>query len=375
VLSVAFIATLLALVLLAVIRGNLLMQKLKSEATETVTIDNDTPAVPEQNTFYEDSSTLLRITLALLAIGMDLGAGLVLHDARRLNARSTESREELSNEWNSVNQKIIVKVFDVTSLMSEPITFEKGFWRDFYGAMLTRTMRSAMTKLFIIGFSFTLLLSSRVFAQESTNMVILVDLSRSVAVHGQQGDSPCKENFKAVGRVLENVPAGTKITILGITADSFGDPDILLSASVNTNPGYFGEKLTNARQRLEQTWQKRSEQLECDAGATDILGALLIASEIFKEKPAPHSELIIFSDMRQNAKELSLEDETLMSSNKILINLAGKHLTADLRGASVNILGADNINNDLERWNEIEEFWKQYFKIACAEVREYSVMR
>lgn len=377
VLTTAFAATLTALVLLAVIRGDLLMQKLKSESTETVTIEDDTRTVPTENTFFQDSAILLCITLPLLAIGMDLGAGIALHEARRLSAESTDNRKQLSQELDSVSQQMIAKHFEVTSLKIEPVAFEKQFWRDFYYAMLTRTAKNAMKKILVLGVALVLFSTGHVFAQEpTTNMVILVDLSKSVAAQGQPGESPCEKNFKAVGRVLESTSAGTRITVLGITADSFGEPDVLLSAQVSNDPGYFGEKLTNARQTLSKIWQKRSEHLKCNAQATDILGTLLVAEQIFKENSAVHSELIIFSDMRQDTKEFNLESTGgLASSRKLFNRLAANHLIPDLHGVSVNILGVDNIGNSLERWHQVEAFWKQYFQIANADMREYSVIR
>src|SRR6185437_10898239 len=230
----AFSATLIALGFLAVIRGNLLMQKLKDESSSAVTIDdNPTSVTPPENTFYEESAMLLCLTLPLLAVGMDLGAGLALHEAKRFSADSGDGHGQLAVGLDSVHQQMIAKLFEVTSLETAHKTFECGFWRDFYHSMLTHTARNAMKKLFVLVFAIALPFSHRVFAQKSANIVILVDLSRSVAAKGPQGESPCQKNFKAVGRILENTPAGSRITIFGITADSFGNPDILLSAQIS----------------------------------------------------------------------------------------------------------------------------------------------
>jgi hypothetical protein len=230
-----------------------------------------------------------------------------------------------------VNQQLILKLAEVTSLEKAPAVFEWRFWRDFWRAMLTHAERHAMQKLFIAVFAILLLFSARVFAQDSSNMVILVDLSKSVAANNEKNSSPCKKNFKAVGRVLENVPADAKITILGITADSFGDLNVLLSAKVSSNRGYFGEKLLIAHQKLEDEWRKRSEHLECNARGTDILGAVCVAGQIFKTYPATHSELLIFSDMRQNTKEVSLGMIRLPKSTRTLNKLVVDHLIADYK--------------------------------------------
>jgi len=351
------------------------MQKLKDESSAAVTIDDDpTPVAPSENTFYEESAALLCLTLPLLAIGMDLGAGLALHEAKRFSAESTEDPGKLAVALDSVHQQMIAKLSEVTSLETAPKNFECGFWRDFYHSTLTHIARNAMKKLFALTIASALLFSSRVFAQESTNMVILVDLSKSVAVKDPPGETLCRKNFKAIGRVLETVPAGSRITILGITADSFGSPDILLSAQIGSEPGYFREKLLSAHQTLRATWQTRSERLECNARGTDILGALMVASQIFKRSPANQSELYIFSDMRQSSRVPDTNMGGRSAPDEPLTYLSSKGLIADLAGVRVDILGVDNVGKDLESWHALHTFWQQYFENARARLDQYSIL-
>jgi len=372
----AFSATLIAMGFLAVIRGDLLMQRLKDESSAAVTIDDSptTPAPPSENTFYEESAALLCLTLPLLAVGMDLGAGLALHEAKRVSAKSPDDPGKLAVALDSVHQQMIAKLSEVTSLETAPKTFECGFWRDFYHSMLTHTARNAMKKLFVLAFVIAIPFANHVFAQESTNMVILVDLSKSVAVKGPQGESPCQKNFRAIGRVLETVPAGSRITILGITADSFGNPDILLSAEISGDSGYFGEKLASAHQVLLVTWQKRSQSLECNAYRTDILGALLVASQVFKEHTASRDELVIFSDMRQDTNKLNLAILPQLVVGQEMRIVLQQGLVSDLRDVDVYMLGVDNSGKDLTAWKHLREFWQEYLKAANARVEQYSVL-
>jgi hypothetical protein len=360
---------------LAVIRGDLLMEKLQSETTESVTIDDSAPAAPSENSFYKESAVLLCITLPLLAIGMDLGAGLALYQAQQFSAQCTDDRVRLTQELNSVHQELILKLREVTALEKELTIFEYRFWRDFWRAMLTHAERHAMKKLFVAIFATILLFSGHIFAQDSTNMVVLVDLSKSVAGENSQGNSPCKENFKAVTRTLLGAPAGAQVTILGITEDSFSQPRVLLTALIGEDRGYFGENLSNARQQLAAAWKKRSANLECNAHGTDILGSLLVSSQIIREGRASQSNLIIFSDMRQSTKEFNLETTKPVQFSSVLNRLLQGHLVADLRGVHVDIRGADNAGNNLSSWLQIEDFWHTYFKIANADFREYKVLR
>jgi hypothetical protein len=81
------------------------MQKLQNETTQAVTIDESAPAIPSQNTFYQESSLLLCITLPLVAIGMDLAAGLALREARVLvhNAPTSAQSFAKNSIWSTSN--------------------------------------------------------------------------------------------------------------------------------------------------------------------------------------------------------------------------------------------------------------------------------
>jgi hypothetical protein len=375
VVTAAFVATLSALVLLAIIRGDLLMQKLKQESQAAVVIDDSNSTPPPQNTFYDDASLLLRLTLPLLALGMDLAAGLALREARRFSCVSDVDPIKLSVELDAVHQQIVSVAAEVTWLKHEAAIFEARFWRDFYRSMLTHTTKKAMTKLLIFAFALWLFLPAHAFAQENTNLVILVDLSQSVATRNQHGETPFEKNLKAVGQMLMEAPAGSRVTVLGITDDSFGQPDILLSAKISTDKGYFGEKLASAHQALLQAWQKRSAHLKSDSRHTDILGALLVATQIFKESHSPDNVLVIFSDMRQDSRELNLETTKQWVPQEEIKTLSQKRLVADLQGVEVHALGVDNAGKDLTYWQSLRQFWIKYFEFADAKLYRYSIQR
>jgi hypothetical protein len=374
VVTTAFVATLTALLLLAVIRGDLLMQKLREESQAAVVIDESNPQAPPPNTFYEEASYLLRLTLPLLALGMDLAAGLALREARHFSSLSDIDPVKLSAELDSIHQQMVLGIGEVTGLEHEAAIFEARFWRDFYRSMLTHTAKNAMKKLLIFAFAISLLLPAHAFAQESTNLVILVDLSQSVAARNREGETPFQKNFKAVGQVLTDAPAGSGVTVVGITDDSFGQPDILLSARINTDKGYFGEKLASAHQALLQAWQKRSANLKSDYRHTDIIGALLVASQIFKDTPSPRNLLVVFSDMRQDSRELNLETTQPWLPHEKLKILSQKQLIGDLQGVEVHILGVDNAGRDFDYWQRLREFWIRYFEFANASLNQYSTL-
>src|SRR4029077_21088225 len=163
----------------------------------------------------------------------------------------------------------------------------------FYRAMLTQTARHAATKLLVLTLCLLLLGSGRAFGQDRLNLVIAVDLTASQAVRGHEGKSQFIKNVQGVTRLLGSVPAGSRITVIGITENSFAQPYTLLIAEISDDQGYFGERLAVARQQLIGAWQKRSAQLAPSARSTDVFGALLVTSALFQEEPDRHRKVLV----------------------------------------------------------------------------------
>jgi hypothetical protein len=69
--------------------------------------------------------------------------------------------------------------------------------------MLTHTVRNALGKLLLLVMGALLLIPSRARAADHVNLVVLVDLTKSVAVKGHDGKTECQKNFEAVTRLLE----------------------------------------------------------------------------------------------------------------------------------------------------------------------------
>jgi hypothetical protein len=237
--------------------------------------------------------------MVLLALAMELAAGLALHDARHWGQESGENGERLAKELEDIHAKMVACLYELTVLENEPAEFTGRFKRDFYRSMLTHTLRSAMNKHLVVALGLLFVLPHSALAADRLNLVVLVDLSQSVAVKGHDGKTEMEKNFTAVTRLLAQVLAGTHLTVLGITDNSFAQPYILLSADVATDEGYFHEKLASARQQLVRNWHSRAEHLQVGFSHTDILGALMLADQLFHEKLGGWRDvLIIFSDMR-----------------------------------------------------------------------------
>jgi len=372
--ATACVAAVVSLILLAVIRGDLLAQQLVN-SSPVVIFDDVQPAPPPQTDFYRTTLVLLRFVMALLAVAMDLGAGLALHEAWRMGSDSTEDGEKLRERLKELLQRKVGLAHDVTKLQDEALIFVNRFWSNFYRAMLSHTARSAMTKLLLVAIAFSVVMIRCAAAEPQLNLVIAVDLSRSVAVHAPGQPSEFQKNIDAVTKVLAQVPSSSRVTIIGITDQSFSQPDILLSATVPDDSGYFGERLTAARTELIRAWKSRSQQLQPGFSRTDILGALLVASEVFAGQAAVRQKvLVIFSDMRNSTPELSLDTPSGVS--RFLQALTQRRVSvADLRTTDVYVFGVDATDKSIGSWQRLRESWILYFKDASADLRTYSVLR
>ena len=372
--AAAAIAGVASLMLLAVIRGDLLAQELHQDEASVVVIDDATPQPEPQNAFYDSTVALLRVAMLLMAFTMETGAGLALREAWRSAPDDSEDWNELRSELVAIRRRMSEIVVQATMLRNEPEIFVNRFWRNFYRALLSNAARNAMTKLLIVILGIFLATSCRAKAEDRLNMVIAIDLTRSVAGAGPDGKTDFQKNVEGVSQLLVQVPAGSRITVIGITDHSFAQPYILLSAHVLDDAGYFGERLTAAHNRLVQAWKARSSQLDPHFRQTDILGAMQLASDIFSHEPNNGSKvLVIFSDMRQSTPELNLE------TRKVVPSFSGIAKQSDtlpaLLHVQVDVLGVDGSGKSSAYWGGLKSFWIEYLRRSGAFVRNYSVLR
>jgi len=370
----AAIAALAGIMLLAAIRGNLLAQEIHQNEAPVVVLDDATPPTEPQNTFYDSTTSLLRAALLLLAFAMELGAGLALRDAERSVPDNSEDWNRLRAELIGVRHRMSEIASEATLRRNEPEIFVNCFWRDFYYSLLSNAARSAMTKLLVLVFGVFLLGVGRAHAEDRLNMVIAIDLTQSVATASPDGESDFQKNIDGVTRVLSQVPAGARVTVIGITDRSFAQPYILLSAHVLDDPGYFGERLNAARGKIVHAWKARAIHLDSHFKQTDILGVLQLASQILAQQPTlGRKTLIIFSDMRQSTSNLNLESLKIVQSFSIVAERC--KLLPELHDVQVYILGVDGAGKSAEYWQSLRAFWGEYFRSAEAMMRSYSVLR
>jgi len=368
--SIACLSGIVGLAFLAVIRGDLLAQQLMN-ATPAI-VFGDAEPVPQPHTdFYAATVVLLRATMILLAIAMDLGAGLALHEAWRLRSVSSDDPEALRKDLSLLRDRKIEIAREVTELQNQPDKFVHAFWANFYRALLTHTMRDAMSKLSML-LMLVLLVGKGARAQTHLDLVIAADLSKSVASHGPGQASEFEQNIQGISRLLTQVPAGSRVTIIGITDQSFAHPLMLLSASLADDPGYFGERLALGRAALLRKWREYSQGLRPIYPQTDIVGGLMVASQVFADQSkTSHKVLVIFSDMKNDTEDLTLD--SLLRTPRAAAGNAP--VIVDLKGVEVQVFGADAGHLSTAQWIWLQNYWSAYLKHAGATLRTYSALR
>jgi hypothetical protein len=372
--ALATAAAVSGLMLLAAVRGNLFEQQLRQSQQQAVVIDDSQPTRSPDNDFYDRSTRLLEAAMLLIAFSMEVGAGLALLEARRSAPNSSEDWKALLGELRQIRGRKIAIMRTVVDLHNESGIFAARFWRDFYRAMLSNAVRSALKKFLVLVLTVVICRASHGETRGHLDLVIAIDLSQSVAVKGPDGKSEFQKNVDGVSQVLSQVPAGSQITVIGITDESFSQPYILLSARVSGEPGYFEERLGAARNQLVRTWKIRSARLNSDFQHTDILGALRLAGQIFAQEPSVGARtLVIFSDMRQNTRELNLEFSRRVTQSSLFT--AQSSSIPELGNVRVFVLGADSAERSIIYWQTLQEFWENYFQSAKADLRDYSVLR
>lgn len=373
---VAIIAGMASLMLMAHVRGNLLKREV--QAPPAVVIDDAQPEQPaQQEDFYGKSTDLLTLATVLLSLAMELGAGLAMRRAWAKAPHNAEDYVRLRNELAGIQGRMIVIGGKATFLEAQPELFEAGLWRDFYKSMLIHTAQSAMRKLLVglVALSFV----SHAHAADTAkplDLVIALDLTRSTDVKGPDGKTEFQKNVEGVTGVLAQVPAGSHVTVIGITDRSFAQPYILLSASVPDDPGYFGDRLVAAHRSLIHAWTARSARLQPIFPATDILGAMELVGQIFDQHrmPSERRVLVLFSDMRNHTKQGDLETErgiSVATEQQIRTPLR----PIDLHHVKIFALGVDGAGSTMAEWQAIATYWRKLVYNDGATLETFSPLR
>ena len=374
--TIAGVSAIVSLILLAEIRGELLAQQVTNAPSAVIdNTDNAPPQAPE-NTFYDRTLGILRLVMAFLAFAIEIGAGIALHEAGQWASADGEDGTELRRELAAVREQMIAHGHEAWALENAGTAFEHEFWRDFYRSLLNGVKRGALQKIVLVALSLGIVAHSQEPRTIGVNVVVLLDLSESEAVRGHDSKAEFAKNVQSVSRTMIALPAGSRVSVIGITDDSFATPYIIISGELAGDEGYFKERLAKGRAALLHAWQERSAQLAPRYAETDILGALLVASEVFHQSPnGCRNILIVLSDMKQATRALNLERQPTVQTAAAMRLVASSKLLADLHGVDVYAEGVDGAGESVCYWQRLHDFWAAYFARAGATLTRYSVLR
>jgi hypothetical protein len=371
--ALSCIAALTGVLLFALVRGHLFGQEANSDYAE-ITIDGqETTSTAQQNTFYRDTVPLLQLAMVLLALGMEVGAGIASHEAERLNAAIETESKMLSDKLDAARNRVSILAEDIIDRQNQGRIFEAEFWRDFHSCVVKHGLAKIAGRAILPCLLAIVLYPTSSRAQVPLHVVVALDLTKSTDQRNSDGTTQFDKNVKAVGQLLERLPAATEVTVFGITSNTFMQPYLILSARLDSDAGYFGEKLSNERRQLLIAWNKQCEGLKPRFRDTDILGAFRLAADFFaRQGNANRKAFVIYSDMWQSTPELDLEHRRMRSPS--LVDGDSSHTSPDLHDVEVYVLGATASSRTAADWTRLREYWMEYLKSSAANLRSYSVL-
>ena len=198
--TTACVISLLGVLLLAVIRGHLFGEQVRN-VTPAVTIEGEstTTAPRNEQTFYDKTTCLMQMLMALLALGMEVGTGLAAYEARRWGTTGADDADQLRLKRRSVRQQMIECGHEIKALEREGAEFEESFQRDFVRSILKRAKDKSRLLAWVLLGALGLAALPPASAAESLNLVIAIDLTASVA--GSKGLDKTTELQKNVAGV------------------------------------------------------------------------------------------------------------------------------------------------------------------------------
>ena len=125
--TLACLAALSSLVLLALVRGDVLAQAARSVAAVVTFAKTPPVPPPAENNFYDRTLVLLRLLMALLALAMEIGAGLALYEARRLGASSGDDPNQLNEILRATQDQMVTKLQELRHLENSLPFFKTNF--------------------------------------------------------------------------------------------------------------------------------------------------------------------------------------------------------------------------------------------------------
>ena len=376
----ALLASLGGIFVMALLRGDILAMYLKS-AVDATGDSSDVGTV-----FYTNAIWKLQLLMALLAAAMELGSGMAMFEAGKIDVasyvRATHARKELE----PIEGEMGALIGRVTFLQNDHIINEAEFWRNFHLGLFERAKRNGLLQFSLLlallcGFGSSMSARATTLPTSSTtvpvtSVVIALDFTLSVAAKGYDGKTDYEKNVEAACHLITKLPPGTQFTVLAITDRSFSQPFVLLQRELPRDKGplQFQDRIAIARAQASLELRRLALSSPHSIPHTDIFGALILGSDILRQSPG-RKVFVLFSDMRESTNDLDFERAKTISLAQVLPSVEKRGLLARLQGVEVYALGVDGTDKSVAYWNSLRDFWEAYFHKAGANLKNYSALR
>lgn len=377
----AFVGVLLTslagLTLLAVLRGDVLGLQFRTALNGLAPGEDTSAEVSAQAlSFYADAVPKLKWLFALLTLGSDVGMGLAVFQARRIDITSRTEADQALRRIREIETEVSELVGRLTALQNEPEAFEQEFQRNVLVGFLEGAQRSHAGW---VGRTLAIVLLGAALAHRGVAQPVYVveglDFSKSEIGKGY-GGTEHEKDIGAAADIILHLPPGARVKVVGITDASFSNPLVLLTGQVPSNRGALGfiDQIQIAKIRLASQFRKAIQSAPANFQQTDVLGFLNLASQVFLEAPHVKPVLVMFCDMRHSLAPVNIEGVKVIAP-AALATVERQHFIADLKGVDVYAYGVHAGKKDLPYWQSLREFWSGYFAKSGANLRAFSIVR
>ena len=331
--------------------------------------------------FYSSATNYLSIALPFLSLAVEIGAalGMFLGIEKLWSADVHDYRN-----MEKYRERMIAADAEIERLKNLPekeeIDFISGALGGANEVLHPKEKKNVEKKLaWIIPITILIIIILALFTakafgnEQERSIVIVADLTKSSLSKDKEGLTEFEKNVKGIESVLATVEPASRIAIIAITDKSFTSPLILLDRVVPKEPGYFKEKIKEAREKLVAEWKEKAKTFKVESIQSDVFGALELAAHIING--ATHGELIIFSDLRHYAGGIDLESSSKLDSEKILKEVEAQGLIPSLKGIEIFCLGVHGEGKSYAYWQSLSHFWQGFFSKSQGNLKVYSILR
>jgi hypothetical protein len=212
-------------------------------------------------------------------------------------------------------------------------------------------------------------------AEEATSAASCICRAALVFVLDVTGSAPApwlERAKREIRDILAVLPPRTCVTVLGVTEDGIGRPEVILDQECALAPRFKWQKASTSAKMLLAKWDDKSQSLKGERPATDALGTLWQAGKRLRRHDVAAKFLVSVGDLRQNVR-IDLDKVSEFDTNKTLDRVRQDRLLPELRGVRVWFVGVDAQGKKDGRFFRSQElFFKDYVRAAGGEPVEFS---